>query len=120
MDCALEALARRSQFNVIDQATGWKADLIVIKRRPYSRAEFDRRTPGSAMGANALVVSSEDSVLSKLEWASKSESERQLRDVAGILSVGTDLDLHYIEYWVGALDLGKQWKQAQLLDPREG
>jgi hypothetical protein len=43
-DAALDALARRSQFNVIDFETGWKVDLIVIKDRDFSRTEFERRT----------------------------------------------------------------------------
>ncbi len=119
LDSALEALANRSQFNVIDQETGWKADLILIKQRPFSRTEFDRRTLGSLMGARALVASREDSILSKLEWASKSGSDRQLRDVAGVLSVGTELDLEYIEHWVAALDLTTYWEQAKGLDPRQ-
>jgi hypothetical protein len=33
-DAALEALRRRGQFNVIDMASAWKADLIVRKARP--------------------------------------------------------------------------------------
>ncbi|MFT5199132.1 MAG: hypothetical protein ACI87O_001795 [Planctomycetota bacterium] len=110
---AFEALARRSQFNVIDQATGWKADLIVIKNRPFSRAEFDRRCLGSVMGVQAFVSSREDSILSKLEWSAKSGSERQLRDVAGVLSVGAEIDLQYIQEWVKALDLKLQWDQAR-------
>ncbi len=119
MDSALEAPANGSQFNVIDQETGWQADPILIKQRPFSRTEFDRRTLGSVMGVRAIVASREDSILSKLEWASKSGSDRQLRDVAGVLSVGTELDLEYIEHWVAALDLTKYWEQAQGLDPRQ-
>src|SRR5258707_9535329 len=35
-DAALDALRRRGQFNVIDMATAWKADLIVRKARAFS------------------------------------------------------------------------------------
>jgi hypothetical protein len=35
-DAALDALRRRGQFNVIDMATAWKADLIVRKARRFS------------------------------------------------------------------------------------
>ena len=37
LDAALDALQRRSQFNVIDLATGWKIDLVVRRDRPFSR-----------------------------------------------------------------------------------
>lgn len=112
---AMEALARRRQFNVIEQRTGWKIDLIVIKDRPFSRTEFARRRPGSVMGVRAFVTSREDAILSKLEWAAKSESERQLEDVAGILSVGGELDREYLEEWVERLGLGDQWERAREL-----
>ena len=39
-DAALNALRRRSQFNVIDMATGWKVDLIVRKARPFASRSF--------------------------------------------------------------------------------
>src|ERR1051325_9232364 len=45
-DTAFEALRRRGQFNVIDMATAWKADLIVRKNRPFSLEEMRRRTEG--------------------------------------------------------------------------
>src|SRR4051794_36573471 len=38
-DAALDALQHRGQFNVIDMATAWKADLIVRKARPFSVEE---------------------------------------------------------------------------------
>ena len=46
LEVALDALRRRSQFNVIDLDTGWKIDLIVRRDRPFSVEEFD----GAACG----------------------------------------------------------------------
>src|SRR5262249_11244741 len=34
-EAAREALSRRSMFNIIDLDTGWKADLIIRKDRPF-------------------------------------------------------------------------------------
>jgi hypothetical protein len=42
-DAAMEALERESMFNVVDTATGWKADLIIRKSRSFSQVEFARR-----------------------------------------------------------------------------
>jgi hypothetical protein len=42
-EAAMEALDRESMFNVVDAITGWKADLIIRKSRPFSLEEFARR-----------------------------------------------------------------------------
>jgi hypothetical protein len=111
---ALEAVRRRSRFNLIDMATGWKADLIVRKARPFSQAEFARRQQVDLLGVRLWMASPEDVVVSKLEWARKAGSERQLRDVRGILAAKTDaLDLAYIGQWVAALGLAEEWRRVQ-------
>ena len=74
-DAARDALRRRSQFNVIDMATGWKADLIVRKARPYSVEEFRRRKSERILGVDVFVATPEDTILTKLEWAAMSGSE---------------------------------------------
>ena len=115
-DAAREALRRRSQFNVIDMATGWKADLIVLKRRAFSQTEFSRRRPATLLGVEVQVVSAEDVVLTKLEWAQKSGgSERQLRDVRGVLQApGQRLDETYLQAWAERLEV------VDLLDKARG
>lgn len=113
-EAALVALRDRGQFNVIDLETGWKVDLIVQKNRPFSRTELERRRPGRLLGVELMVASPEDVALTKLEWAKLSPSERQIRDVAGILRVsGSELDLDYLARWVEELQLSTQWKAAQ-------
>jgi hypothetical protein len=113
---AREALARRGQFNLIDLETGWKVDLIVRKDRDYSREEFARRQRALVGSVAVFVTTAEDTVLSKLEWAKKGESERQLRDVAGVLaSKGGDLDFAYLECWVSRLSLLELWERVQRL-----
>ena len=90
----IDALKRRGQFNVIDIATAWKADLIVRKARPFSVEEMRRRIEGDLLGAHVCVASPEDTLISKLEWAKLGGgSELQLRDAAGILQLrGNELD----------------------------
>ena len=110
---AIDALQRRGQFNVIDLVTGWKADLIVRKDRDFSREEFGRRQAGRVLDTPVFVATAEDTVLAKLEWARKGESERQLRDVAGVLAVSTDLDIEYIERWAGRLGLRELWQEVR-------
>jgi hypothetical protein len=119
-DAARDALRQASQFNVIDTATGWKVDLVIRKPRPFSHEEFSRREPAELFGTPVFVSTAEDSILAKLEWAKLGDSERQLRDVEGILAIqGESLDLEYVERWVAALDLSEQWSSVRPVRPRD-
>jgi hypothetical protein len=116
-DTARDALRRRSQFNVIDMTTGWKADLIIRKARPFSIEEFARRQPAELLGTRTYVATAEDSIVAKLEWAKQSDSTRQLRDVAGIVAMRAGaLDLEYVERWVSALSLDAAWASIRAGD----
>lgn len=111
------AVRRRGQFNVIDLETGWKADLIVRKQRAFSLEEFGRRQPAELEGVPVFLATAEDTVLAKLEWSKASGSERQLRDVAGVLRVaGDQLDNEYLERWAGVLEVEEQLARARALD----
>ena len=111
---ALQALAHRSMFNIIDFVSGWKVDLIVKKARPFSDEEFDRRQEIEVAGLRLSFASAEDTVISKLEWAKEGESQRQLEDAAGIIRVQAgNLDTAYIERWVRELGLSEQWAAAK-------
>lgn len=111
-DAAREELRRGGQFNVVDQETAWKADLIFRKDRPFSRIEFERRTSAMLLGYPVSVATAEDTVLAKLEWAKLGHSEQQLADVRGILEVSNDLDRAYIERWVDVLGVRSLWELA--------
>jgi hypothetical protein len=108
------AIRERRQFNAIEVARAAKVDLIVRKARPFSVEEFRRRRPiDLSFASGVMVVSPEDAVLSKLEWARQSsDSERQLRDVAGILDVSPNLDRGYVERWADALGVSDLWRRV--------
>lgn len=112
-EAARTAFERRGQFNVVPLDSGWKADLILRKERPFSLAEFERRQPAEIAGVTLFVATAEDTIVAKLEWAQAGESERQLRDVVGILEVsGERLDRDYIARWVAELELQPLWDRA--------
>jgi hypothetical protein len=114
-DAAFDALRRRSQFNVIDMATAWKADLIIRKTRAFSIEEMRRSIEGEILGTRLSVASPEDTIVAKIECAKAGGgSDLQLRDAAGILAVrGAALDLSYIEHWIEALELGDFWDRVR-------
>jgi hypothetical protein len=108
-----EAWRRRGQFNVVIMDLGWKIDLIIRKDRPFSLEEFRRRQRADIGGVVVYVATAEDTVLSKLEWAAAGESERQLRDVVGILQMQEgELDLGYITHWVEVLGVERLWRKV--------
>jgi hypothetical protein len=107
---ALDALARKSTFNVIDYASLWKVDFMIKQDTPFDASRFARRQIVEIAGVHLYASSPEDILITKLWWAKLGESERQIRDAAGILQVqGEKLDLQYIERWVIALELDQQW-----------
>jgi hypothetical protein len=114
VDDAVAALERRDQFNVIDPATGWKVDLVIRKDRAFSRSEFDRRTQVVIEGMLLWMATAEDTILAKLEWGRAGGSERQLRDVAGVLSVsGAALDRAYLDRWAEELGVTAELAEAE-------
>jgi len=109
-DTARDAMRQRGMFNVIHLVTGWKADLVLRKHRPFSIEELRRRRPATLQGVTVMVATPKDTVVSKLEWSKLcGGSERQRRDVVGVLRLQTDLDLAYIQKWVGELGLEDEW-----------
>jgi hypothetical protein len=103
-EAAWAALSGRTAFNVIDIKTGWKADLRVRGARPFSVTEFGRRRKTTMLGMEVWVLSPEDVILSKLEWANQSASQRQIQDVLGVLQMRREsLDQEYLWKWADVL-----------------
>ena len=74
-------------FNVLDSISGYKADLIIRKDRPFSIEEFRRRNKVSVLDSELFIVTPEDAILSKLEWSKAGQSERQFQDALGVATV---------------------------------
>jgi hypothetical protein len=110
---AMEAWRGRGQFNTIDPESGWKADFLVRKERPYSREEFGRRQRISLLGVEVAVARLEDVVIAKLEWAQLGDSALQRRDVVQLLGrTWTRLDHGYLKLWISRLGLDSEWEEA--------
>ena len=111
-DAARDAFRNNSMFNVIDIQNSWKADFIMRKDRAFSREEFRRRRNVKLMGLDICVISPEDVILSKLEWAKNSESDQQFRDALGVAIVQWDhLDKDYLLKWAKELQVDSLLKQ---------
>ncbi len=105
-EAARQAVTNHSMFNVIDTRSACKADLIIRKDRPYSQQEFARRTEANFLGIDVYILSPEDSILSKLEWAKGRQSQTQFKDALGVLMAQKDkLDFDYLKNWAKELGI---------------
>ena len=112
LDAVRYAFAHNSMFNVIDNESGWKADFIIRKDRPFSRREFERRCTAKIKKLDVWVTSPEDTILSKLEWSKNSHSEQQFRDALGVAVVQWHrLDIDYMHKWAKELRVESSLKQ---------
>jgi len=108
----LDALRTGSSFNVIHLETMFKIDIFPLKNEAFARSAFHRRkkeTLGEELGSLELYLSSpEDTLLHKLYWfkIGGNVSERQWKDVIGILNVqGDSLDTAYLKRWANKLEV---------------
>src|SRR6185295_7911835 len=114
----LQAVQRRSSFNVVHLKTAIKVDIFVLSRDPLSLQEMARRQvlpfPGEP-GTTIHVASAEDTVLQKLLWYRKGNmvSERQWNDILGVLKVqGPRLDFDYLKEWADRIGVDDLLRQA--------
>ena len=100
-----DAITRRAMFNLIHTEAVVKIDVIVRKDSPYREEEFRRRRRTEISAVPMWVVSAEDLILSKLDWARSSRSELQLRDVRNVIKAQPSLDWPYVNRWAERLGL---------------
>lgn len=105
-----QAVERRGSFNLIHLETMFKVDIFVAGERPFDQQQITRRQSQVLVTPNqtAYVASPEDVVLAKLDWyrMGGQQSERQWRDVLGILEVqGERLDRAYLRQWAANLGI---------------
>lgn len=108
-----QAVRQRSMFNMIHHDLVVKVDCVVRKDSEYRREEFSRRRIVSIEGLPISLVSPEDLILSKLEWAKESRSQMQLNDVRNLLGSVEDLDRAYLNRWADRLGLAELYREVQ-------
>jgi hypothetical protein len=114
-----DAFERGAACNIIWLQTMMKVDLspprFRFDREALARRQRARLDDGSGTSLEVQVASPEDTILSKLHWyvAGRSTSERQLRDVKGIVGVhGATLDRDYMQRWADVMGMGDLLQRA--------
>lgn len=98
-------------FNILHREKIVKIDCVIRKDTEFQKEAFSRRRKIKFADDFSLwIISRDDLVLSKLNWAKDSKSEMQLRDVANILRNG--YDEKYVESWAEKLGLSDLLNEA--------
>lgn len=111
-DAVRDAVARHGTFNVIHERMIVKVDFVVRKDTDYRRTEFSRRRRLLFEGHPIFVVTPEDLIISKLDWARDTHSAVQLGDVRDLLRSVPDLDRAYLDEWIARLRLTSLYGEA--------
>jgi len=110
-----DAIARKSQFNLLDVVGGDKVDFWMLTDDPFDQSRFARRYVEAFEGQQLHVSRPEDTILMKLRWADMSGgSEKQFGDALSVYELQLpSLDLAYIERWARALKLTDFWERLK-------
>lgn len=99
-----DAVYQNRMFNILNQETIIKIDCIVLKKDEFNQKAFSRRQRVRyTEDFEVWIISKEDLILSKLNWAKNSRPEMQMRDVASILRNGYDTE--YVNFWAEKLKI---------------
>jgi len=98
-----DAISRQGMFNLLHKSMIVKVDCVIRKDDEFQQTVFSRRELRLFAGMNLWVISKDDLILSKMNWARETRSEIQIRDVSNILRNG--FDESYVKAWVAKLEL---------------
>lgn len=109
-----QALEHERISNIIHLETGFKADLSPVGSSEYFQQAFSRRKETKLFGQKVYLASPEDVILTKLLWAKKSNSLRQVEDAKGVFQIQAEiLDLNYLNSWASKLSIADFLKQIK-------
>jgi hypothetical protein len=104
---------RMRTLQIIEMESISRADLVVAGTDEFERLKFTRRRVIEFEGTALYFASPEDVILNKLRWRQRSGSEKQWRDVLGVLKVQAEnLDYGYMREWAEQLGLVDALNQA--------
>jgi hypothetical protein len=105
---------RMQTLGITHQETIARCDLVLAQDTEFDRVKFTRRTLINIVGYGSVYFASpEDVILNKLRWGKQSQSEKQWRDVLGVLKIqGQNLDFTYLRQWAEPLGMMEDLNRA--------
>jgi hypothetical protein len=109
-------LARGSggQFNVIDLASGLKADVYVAGDDPLIAYGFEEASPQDAGGLELNIAPATYVVAMKLRFYGISQQDKHLRDIRSLLAISPEqVDSEQVAEWARRYGVEDAWGQCQ-------
>jgi hypothetical protein len=93
-----------------------RADLVIATEGEFEEIKFSRRQQYQLPDGTEVYLSSpEDLILNKLRWGKQADSQKQWRDVLGVLKVQAEnLDFTYLIGWANRLDVLNDLNRATI------
>lgn len=109
-----QAVAGKTQFNIIHPASGLKIFVMIPSMNDFDRSRFARATRAHpADDYEATFAAPEDVIIKKLQFYSQGGSDKHLRDIAGVLQISTErIDREYVTEWADRLGLRAVWDRV--------
>lgn len=101
--------AVRGHFNIIQHATGMKADFYPAGNDPLAAQALDRRQPLDVGGITIVLAPPEYVIVRKLEFHREGGSDKHLRDIASMIASGCPLDQAWLEAELATRGLTTIW-----------
>ena len=113
-----QAVAAKSQFNILHPASGLKIDVMIPAMDAFDRSRFSRAARvHPADDYEATFASPEDVIVKKMQFYSEGGSDKHLRDIAGVLRISSaDIDREYVTEWADRLGLREIWDRVPVID----
>jgi hypothetical protein len=103
-------------LNITHLETIENVDLMISGKDEYDLIKFDRCRLYTLPGSGEVAIASpEDVIISKLIWRQESQSDKQWRDILGVLKVQQEkLDFGYLQVWIDRFGLEQDWQRAKV------
>jgi hypothetical protein len=107
-----ESIRTRFPFNVLCTTTGDKIDFMFPPSNAWGPGQILRRRVAQLQPDFPVYIAApEDIILGKLWYHSLGESDKHLRDIAGILRISGDLvDRAFVTEWAAKLGYSATWE----------
>jgi hypothetical protein len=111
---AEELRRNRGHFNLIHNATGFKADFYPAGRDSLNAWGFQFTREAHFEEETVVVAPPEYVIVRKLEYFREGGSDKHLRDIRSMLAVSREqIDFAQLNEWIQRLALDAEWRQVE-------
>lgn len=118
-ESVVSSLSSGVQTNILYIPEGLKIDFWFTSKTPFDRSRFKNKKKVEIFNQIIYFSSPEDTILIKLDWYKKSQSDRHLEDAASVFQIQKNLDHKYLSLWAKKLNVENYLKQLKSFPVQE-